>query len=206
MFRPKVSAKESSGGALLTRVSLGESRFADSELDHRIERLRLERLSHREIVDKLVEDGYRRDLVIEALKDLLKQRDIPTDYTSPLIFMAATMMMAIWGLSPTPHTDPNWVGPLKIFATVIGLMVAMPSAATILYKTYDRIPGVRTVVGPIVARRRARQADIVALDMHFLGNEIPDRDYEDQLIALIGKGSGKRHFRKMRNQKHFGLE
>lgn len=205
MLSPKTSGSEPAGGAGLAKVQLSESRYAGSELAHTIERLRWERLSNREIVDKLVESGYERDFVIEVLRDLLKQRQISSDYTSPLIFMAVTAFMMIWGLMPTTRADPYWLGPFKIFITVIGLMVAIPSAAALLYKTYDHIPGLRTILEPIMARQRTRRADIMALDMHFLGSEIPDREYEDCLVTLMGKYRGKRHFRKMRNQKHFGL-
>src|SRR5260221_746219 len=207
MFRIKLPRKESKGGEIiLSKVSLPESQYADSELAYQIERLRLERLANREIVDKLVEAGYRRDMVIEVLRDLLKRRDIATDYTSPLIFMIVTILLAIWGFSPAAHTDPNWIGPIKGIAAIVGIMVAIPSAATLLYKSYDHIPGVRTILEPIVARWRTSRADIVALDMHFLGDDVADREYEDHLIALMGRQRGKRHFRQMRNQKHFGLE
>lgn len=207
MFRPNAntSRRAPKGGARLDAASFGESQYADSELAHKIERLRLERLSNREIVDKLVETGYQRDIVIEVLQDLLKRREIPSDYTSPLIFMLVTIVMVIWGLTPTTQADPTWFGPLKIFVTIIGLMVGVPSATAFIYKTYDHIPGVRTILEPIMTRWRTRQADVVALDMHFLGNEIPDREYEDRLVTYMGKYRGKRHFRKMRNQKHFGL-
>jgi hypothetical protein len=206
MVSQKTSGHELPDGGLLAKVKLSESRYADSELAHKIERLRLERLANREIVDKLVEAGYQRDTVIEVLRDLLKQREISSDYTSPLIFMLVTALMVVWGLMPTTHADPIWLGPLKIFVTVVGMMVSVPSAAAFLYKTYDHIPGVRTVLEPVMARWRTRQADIMALDLRFLGNEIRDREYEDCLVALTGKYRGKRHFRRMRNQKHFGLE
>ena len=208
MFRPntKLSRKTLKGGVRLDGTSSGESQYADIELAHKIEHLRLERLSNREIVDKLVESGYPRETVIAMLQNLLKRREIPSDVTSPFIFMVATIVMVIWGLTPTALVDPNWVGPFKILITIIGLMVGVPSATAFIYKTYDHIPGLRTILEPIMAQRRTRKADIVALDMCFLGNEIPDREYEDRLVMQMGKYRGKRHFRKMRNQKHFGLE
>jgi hypothetical protein len=181
----------------------GESR--DEEIRQEILRLQLNWLSHREIIDTLVTKGYDRETTQRIVKQMANQLTVQTDITSPLILLIVALLMVLWAVTPTPNAS-NEFNTAKLFIYAIGMIALIASVGTLIYKLYDRIPIMRDALEPILLRRRVSQADIAALDSQYLADQIDDFEYEQKLIALLGKQRGSRHFRFMRNRKHFGLE
>lgn len=178
----------------------------EGQIMQHFQTLTLERLAYREIIDKIVAEGYDRVVVLQVVKQWANQRKLPADITSPLIFLGISAIMFFWGLSTPPADTSTQVKAFKLLVTAIGGMVFLPSVYTLVYKFYDRIPRLNALLEPILAKNRASQSDVKTLDAQFLSSQIKESDYESQLIALMGKQRGKKYFRLMRNQKHFGLE
>ncbi|MEP7289410.1 MAG: hypothetical protein ABI947_26980 [Chloroflexota bacterium] len=188
-----------------TQVPTTIPRSLENEIRAKVRQLSLDQLSYREIVDRLMEEGYDRALLIRVIHNMANEKRILPDYSAPIIVMVVAVALMFWGTSPSSPDAPEWLRTLKWILYGFSGIAFLPALFTIVYKVYDRIPGVNTLLEPILHKRRILQPDIVQLDTQFLDSQLPDRDYESQLVTLLGQRRGRSHFRFMRNQKHFGL-
>lgn len=175
--------------------------------------LYLEQLSHREVVERLVDEGYDRSLVITLIRNYASQRHIQGNVTAPLIFLAVCIIVFIWAQWPSDYPIAGsydyrmmQIRTLKMLITVV-TMVAIPALGfVVLYHHYDQIPALSNLLEPIFQKHRTSQPDVVNVDQAFTSGTLTETDYENALIKLMGRKRGAKHFRLMRNQKYFGLE
>jgi low affinity Fe/Cu permease len=203
----------------LTKLLLypGDDRLSQLPLDKQIigraNALYLDQLSHREVVEKLTAEGYPRPQVVALIREYAARRNIQPNVTAPLIFFIVCVAAFIWSQWSTPYPIDGEIDyrvmqlrTLKMLISVV-TMVAIPALGlVVLYQHYEHIPGLNSVLEPIFHKRRTQQADVVAIDAQFTQGGLNEFDYEAALIAALGRQRGARHFRLMRNQKHFGLE
>jgi hypothetical protein len=171
----------------------------------KIQRLALEQLSYRDIVDRLAAEGFSRTLSIQVIKKMNNEKRILPDYSGPIALALFSAALLFWGFTPAPIDAPDYVRSLKWILAGAAGVAFVPSLFAIAYKFYDRIPALNVLLEPIIGKQRLQQPDIVALDDQFLNGELRELDYEKQLVSLLGQQRGRSHFRFMRNQKHFGL-
>jgi hypothetical protein len=175
--------------------------------------LYLEQLSHREVVERLVQEGYERELVVTLIRQYVTKRSIQGNVTAPLIFLVVSIALFIWAQWPTEYAIANNVDyrtmqlrTLKMLVSVV-TMVAIPALSlVVLYHHYDQIPALGSLLEPIFQKRRTSQWDVVAVDKAFTDGTLNEIEYEAALVKLMGRQRGARHFRFVRNQKHFGLD
>jgi hypothetical protein len=175
--------------------------------------LYLEQLSHREVVERLVQEGYDRDLVVTLIRNYASQRHIQGNVTAPLIFLVVCIVVFIWAQWPVDYPIAGTydyrvmqIRTLKMLITVV-TMVAIPALGlVVLYHHYDQVPALANLLEPFFQKHRTAQADVVTVDQAFTSGALTETDYETALIKVMGRKRGAKHFRFMRNQKHFGLE
>jgi len=178
----------------------------EDEVRDRIRDLSLERLSHREIVDRLTEQGYPRTAVIQTMNRMTSRRQLRADLAMPLLIMLICIPIVAWGALPVTREAGEQLKTMKWMALAVGGFIFVPCAFAVLYKLYDQIPGLGKLLTPLLKKRQERQAAIVELDRQFLDGNLPEHHYEASLIEQLGRNHGRSHFLFMRNQKHFGLE
>lgn len=168
--------------------------------------LYLEQRSHREVVDQLAAEGYDRAQVVTLIRRMATKGEIQSNLTAPVILLALASAVFAWAQLPsTEFTSPEFTM-LKVLTSAV-TMVAIPALfAVVVYHYYDRIPGLDRVLEPIFHKRLAMRPDVVTADEQFILGQLHEHEYERRLVKLMGNGRGKRHFRMMRNQKHFGLD
>lgn len=168
-----------------------------------------EQLSHRDVITRLVSEGYPRQLCVFVIRKMTNQRPVPVQITSPLIFFVVALCLLTWGQTNNPANNPaasNVVEGLKLYASVIGMIAMLPALLGLIFQVYDRIPTVQDFLEPILHRRRATQGDIISLDLSYLSGEISDQDYQTALKAKMGNARGTRHFHANRMNKFFGID
>ena len=178
----------------------------DTEIRDKVHALYLDRLAYREIVEKLVEKGYNRELVVAVIHKMTRQRHIESRFSMPIIFLVVSVILFFWGITPTSQAAPDAIKVAKIAGVGLGGLTLLPALFTIILQWYDHIPGLRSILEPIMFRRRLLKQDVAALDDQFRKGNLTDGDYRGKLFALLGDAQGRRHYLWMRNQKHFGLE
>src|SRR5579859_3067827 len=178
----------------------------EAEIVKKIQALYLDQLSYREIVDKLVEQGYSRSVLVAVIHKMTNQRRLSPMYTGPFVFLIMGIILLAWGSTRPAVSASDLEKTFRLFAVAVGGFVIVPVVLTIVIQWYDRIPGLHTILEPILFKRRLQRLNVKALDQRFLKNELSDSEFERQLIEMLGGERGKRHFRWMRNQKHFGLD
>jgi hypothetical protein len=164
-----------------------------------------EQLSHRDVITRLVAEGYPRQLCTFVIRKMTNKRPLPTQITSPLIFFVVALGLLTWGQMHNP-ADSNVVEGLKLYATVIGMIAMLPALLGLIFQVYDRIPTVQDFLEPILHRRRATKSDIVTLDLSYLAGELNDQDYQSALKTMMGSARGTRHFHANRMNKFFGID
>jgi len=178
----------------------------EAEIVGKIQALYVNQLSYREIVDRLVEQGYSRPILVAVIRKMTSQRRLSARTMEPFAFLVGGILLLLWGMSPSAFEASNAERTIKLFAMSTGGLVLVPVAMTIVIQWYDRIPGVRTILEPIMLKRRLVQLNVKQIDRQFLKNELTDAEYENRLMTMLGQERGRRHFRWMRNHKHFGLD
>lgn len=175
----------------------------------RARELARERLSHREIVDKLEEEGVDRKEAIQMVQRMARQREIEAQsrFTAPAIFLGVAIFGLVWvtWLAPSENISHQFT----MFKALVfsALIIAVPTLGTVvLYQHYEEIPILNTLLDRLFQKRRSSQADVIAVDEQFNNGQLGDSEYEAKLIELMGSRRGRQHFLYMRNQKHFGLE
>jgi hypothetical protein len=178
----------------------------DARIIGRANALYLEQHSHREVVDQLTTEGYNRELVITLIRRMATKGTIQSNLTAPVILLALASAAFAWAQLPSSEFASHEFTMLKVLTSAV-TMVAIPALfGVVVYHYYDRIPGLDRLLEPIFHKHRALRTDVVAVDEQFVLGQLHEHEYERRLVTLMGKGRGKRHFRIMRNQKHFGLE
>jgi len=178
----------------------------EAEIVGKIQALYVNQLSYREIIDKLVEQGYSRPILVAVIHKMTNQRKLSPQTTGPFAFLIGGIVLLLWGSTPSAFDASNAERTLKLFAVAMGGFVIVPVVIAIVIQWYDRIPGVRMILEPIMLKRRLEQLNVKQLDRQFLKNELSDNEYENRLVSMLGQDRGRRHFRWMRNHKHFGLD
>jgi hypothetical protein len=178
----------------------------DQQIIGRANALYLEQHGHREVVDKLAAEGYDRALVVPLIRRMATRGTIQSNLTAPVIFLIVSILAFMWSQWPASVYDSLQFKTLKMLISVVALVAIPALLGVVAYHYYDRIPGLDRWLEPIFHKHRAMRPDVVAADAEFVAGAMHEFDYEKTLIALMGRGRGKRHFRMMRNRKHFGLE
>src|SRR5258708_15502279 len=178
----------------------------EAEIVGKIQALYLDQLSYREIVDRLVEQGYSRPILVAVIHKMTSQRRLSVRTTGPFAFLVGGILLLLWGTSPSAFEASNAERTIKLFAMAAGGFVLVPVVMTIIIPWYYRIPCVRTFLAPILLKRLLVELNVKQLDRQFLKNELTDAEYENRLMTMLGQDRGRRHFRWMRNHKHFGLD
>lgn len=185
----------------------------DKQIIGRANALYLEQLSHREVVERLANEGYDRAQVVTLIRNYASKRHIQANVTAPLIFLVICVLVFIWAQWPSAYPIEGsfdyrvmQIRTLKMLITVV-TMVAIPALGfVVLYHHYDQIPALSGLLEPIFQKHRTSQPDVVTVDQAFTSGTLNETDYENALIKLMGRKRGAKHFRLMRNEKHFGLD
>jgi len=198
-------------------LHVGDDRLSrlpvEKQIIGRANALYLEQLSHRETVERLVAEGYDRAMVVSLIRSYASKRHIQGNVTAPIIFLAFCMVAFIWAQWPLEYPIAGSVDyrvmqirTLKMLISVV-TMVAIPALSlVVLYHHYDNIPALSNLLEPIFQKRRSSQPDVITVDAAFASGTLNEMDYEAALVKLMGRQRGAKHFRFMRNQKHFGLD
>lgn len=175
----------------------------------RVRELARERLSHREIVDKLEEEGVDRTKAIRMVQQMARQREIEAQsrFTAPVIFLGLAIFGLIWVTWLAPSQNISHQFTMLKALIFSALIIAVPTlGSVVLYQHYEQIPILNVLLDRLFQKRRSSQADVIAIDEQFTSGQLGDSAYEEKLIQLMGSRRGRQHFLYMRNQKHFGLE
>src|SRR5258708_28723213 len=155
----------------------------EAEIVGKIQALYLDQLSYREIVDRLVEQGYSRPILVAVIHKMTSQRRLSVRTTGPFAVLVGGILLLLWGTSSSAFDASNVERTFKLFAMAAGGFVIVPVVMTIIIQWYDRIPGLRTVLEPIMLKLRLVQLNVKELDRHVLKNQLNEAEYEKCLIA-----------------------
>lgn len=166
-----------------------------------------ERLSHREVIDRLTSLGYDRTLCIEVVQQKARYRQLDTSMTAPLIFFAVTLALFLWSWF-TPTADPSSrLGTLKGLVQAVTGMAIVPFTVAVIYKTYHLLPFVAGgTTGSLFSSSGRTTPQVVAIESDYLASRLDDNAAEAQLIAVLGAERGRQRFLLLRNQRHFGIQ
>src|SRR5260370_41894947 len=86
----------------------------ETEIRDKVHALYLDRLAYREIVEKLAEKGYNRDLVIQVIHKMTREKHIEPRYLVPIIFLVVSVILFLWGITPTSQAAPDAINVAKL--------------------------------------------------------------------------------------------
>lgn len=165
-----------------------------------------ERLSHREVIDRLEVQGVSRAAAVDVVQRMARRRQLDSTFTAPLIFFVVVLLLFLWSWFVPDEANTLQFRTLKGLVQAVSGVAILPLFVVVAYKTYDLIPGLpHRAVASIVEQQIDARPEIQAVESAYLAGKLTDGAAESQLVTLLGRNKGKQRFLALRNHRYFGV-